>query len=91
MMTKRPTSKPARRPLPPAPPDGFDRLLTIPAVQEILRCSRQSVYRLYEAEQLQLVRLGGMTRVTETSLRKLMGDLPRAEYRHIYTRRKPKT
>jgi hypothetical protein len=76
-----------RRKPPPSisPDDDYGRLLPLPRVQEILMCSRQKIYKLYEAGSLKLVKFGGQTRVTDASLRAMMTGLPPAELKRTYS------
>jgi len=48
-------------------------------------CSRQKIYKLYEAGTLKLVKFGGQTRVTDASLRAMMTGLPPAELKRTYS------
>jgi hypothetical protein len=84
-------SKP-RKPIAPSPAtDDYGRLLPLRHVQQILMCSRQKIYKLYEAGSLQLVKFGAQTRVTDSSLRALMSGsgLPPAVLKRRYSA-KPK-
>jgi hypothetical protein len=81
-----------RKPIVPSPAtDDYGRLLPLHRVQEILMCSRQKIYKLYEAGSLQLVKFGAQTRVTDSSLRALMSGsgLPPAVLKRRYSA-KPK-
>lgn len=88
-MTKPSKPQPKRKPIPrpSLPPDDYDRLLTIPTVAQILACSRQKIYQLGKDEQLEMVKFGSSTRITDASLRKLMANLPRAKITgHYHTK-----
>lgn len=52
-------------------------LLTIRQACEFLNCGKKKLYRLDEAGQIEMVKLGNSTRVTEVSLRRLVSELPR--------------
>jgi predicted DNA-binding transcriptional regulator AlpA len=80
--------RPTRNLTPPASQaDVFTKLHTIPDVQKILGCSRMKIYRLYQLEQLKLVKFGGLTRITDASLQELISGktLPPAVLRGHYT------
>jgi hypothetical protein len=89
MSPKPPTRRKNRSPNPPIPDDDYGRLLPLPRVQEILMCSRQKIYKLFESGLLDLRKFGGQTRVTSESLRALMTGLPPAEFKRTYSS-KPK-
>jgi hypothetical protein len=74
-----------RRRKPPIPDDDYPPLLPLLKVQQILMCSRQKIYKLYQSGQLQLVKFGGQTRVTGASLREMMTGLPPAELKRTYS------
>jgi excisionase family DNA binding protein len=80
------TAKPKQRHrhVPKPPPDDYGRLLTIPAVAQILDCSRQKIYQLAKSERLHMVKFGSSSRITDASVRKLMSNLPRAEIKGNY-------
>jgi len=52
-------------------------LLTIRQACEFLNCGKKKLYQLDEAGQIVMVKLGHATRVTETSLRQFVSELPR--------------
>lgn len=51
-------------------------LLTVTQACKFLNCGKKKLYRLYRADKIQMVKLGHSTRVTESSLRRLIGNLP---------------
>jgi len=57
--------------------DEGPMLLTITKAAERLGCSRSYIYRLHVRGDLELVKLGNATRVTERSLRNLLNRLQR--------------
>jgi hypothetical protein len=65
-------------------------LLTVAQVQDILGCSRQKIYALYQTSQLKLVKYGGQTCITQASLLKLRATLPAVVLKRSYApKRKP--
>ena len=54
-----------------------DRLLSVAQACDYLRCGKKKLYQLHRAGLLEMVKLGHSTRVTETSLRRLINELPR--------------
>ena len=80
--------KPRRPPKPPAQMNEYGVLWTMPDAAKKLGCSRQKLYRLYEAGSLKLVKFGAYTRVTDASLRALMsGDsLPELKLRRSHSK-----
>ena len=52
-----------------------DGLVTLAKAADRLGCSRATIYRLYKSGELELVKLGRRTKVTEKSLRKLLNQL----------------
>jgi hypothetical protein len=84
---KKPILPPSQSPLargPAAAADDFGRLLPMAHVREVLMCSRQKIYQLFQDGHLDLVKLGGQTRVTDTSLRTLIAKLPRPQIKGQY-------
>ena len=55
--------------------DGEVLLRKIEEVQNILRCSRSKVYELGAAGRLELVKLDRATRITDSSIRRLVNEL----------------
>lgn len=70
----------------------YGKLWTMPEAAKKLGCSRQKLYRLYEAGAIKLVKFGAYTRVPDASLRALMsGDsLPELKLRRSYSKAQPK-
>jgi excisionase family DNA binding protein len=58
-----------------APFSTLDELLTLDEAQEALRCSRRRIYLLGSQGRLRLVKFGGSTRITGTSLRQLISEI----------------
>jgi excisionase family DNA binding protein len=52
-------------------------LLTVRQACELLNCGKKKLYDLDKAGQIEMVKLGYSTRVTEVSLRRLVSELPR--------------
>jgi excisionase family DNA binding protein len=56
-------------------PAEVGRLFTLKEAQEALACGRTRLFRLHQEGQLEFIRLGKSTRITERSIRKLIHDL----------------
>ena len=52
-------------------------LYTVMQAASFLHCGKKKVYELARDGQIDMVKLGHSTRVTEASLRKLISELPR--------------
>jgi excisionase family DNA binding protein len=52
-------------------------LLTVRDAAKRLKCGIKKIYELDKAGKLDIVKLGHSSRVTETSLRRLIAELPR--------------
>jgi len=58
-------------------------LYTLDEVRAVLSCSKWKVYDYVKAGQLDMVKLGRVSRITDESLRKLVRELPKAEMRTL--------
>jgi excisionase family DNA binding protein len=61
----------------------YDDLLTLQEAQDILRCGKTKIYELEKEGRLELVKLGPRTRVTGSSMQKLLTDMKNRRRREI--------
>lgn len=59
-------------------PEG---LLTVKQAAAFLHCGVKKIYELAKADKIKLVKVGHSTRITEASLHRMIGELPRADVR----------